>query len=571
MGVIYLAKWVYDKYRNSFTLIKDEFKENIDEFLIDLNAIIHPAVDRYIDKQKGTVFHKKKISYEETRCFEEICSFMKERIDLVNPKNRIVLAIDGVSGLAKATQQRQRRFKSVYSTEKTYIDIFREEAIEDGTLRKIDNKTVLDKNCISVGTKFMNKLSSFIIKFIKLKLKNEWKSLKIVFSSDKSIMEGEHKLLKYIKQRMMINPKLKFCIDSPDADLIILLLGIKKKGLFLFKTNIYKEVDAKYLLINIETLREDFIKEMKWEVSISKKSNEISSIDDLILLSFFLGNDFLPVIPSIDIRKNGYGNMIKFGILTSRNVGYIVRRSTQDNKEIYELNFNSLLYFVNNMMTNENMDEKYKANYYKSKGITNIDDVCYKYIEGLLFILKYYLSGIPDWEWFYPFNGAPFFQDLSNYLNTHRTILLDIKFSKHEILTPFQQLLSVLPPQSNKLLPKSLRYLVTDKDSPIVDLFPAELKKDDDDEYIVPFISVNRIKEAYKNSKITEVDKNNGRTAMILSSIEMKSEFRDNNDIIPPVYEDFVNDNPGNIIPYPIFEKKEEIIKEDVRIEYLNL
>jgi 5'-3' exonuclease len=57
---------------------------------------------------------KKQMTPEEmeVKAFNMICNKIDEIVRITNPKKYLYLAIDGVPGLSKQTQQRQRRFKS---------------------------------------------------------------------------------------------------------------------------------------------------------------------------------------------------------------------------------------------------------------------------------------------------------------------------------------------------------------------------------------------------------------------------------------------------------------------------
>ena len=46
--------------------------------------------------------------------------------------------------------------------------------------------------------------------------------------------------------------------------------------------------------------------------------------------------------------------------------------------------------------------------------------ICHSYITGLEWILRYYLQGIPDWNWYYPWLYAPFLEDLVSNLETYK-------------------------------------------------------------------------------------------------------------------------------------------------------
>ena len=96
----------------------------------------------------------------------------------------------------------------------------------------------------------------------------------------------------------------------------------------------------------------------------------------------------------------------------------------------------------------------------------------------------------------------------------------NIHFELGKPCTPYEQLLSVLPPSSAHLLPKPYRSLMTDSDSPLAEFFPKspeELLIDKEgkrfaSEYVVciPFIDANKLESALcsiKDSDLSEEEK----------------------------------------------------------------
>nr|XP_051180038.1 5'-3' exoribonuclease 3-like isoform X4 [Lolium perenne] len=100
-----------------------------------------------------------------------------------------------------------------------------------------------------------------------------------------------------------------------------------------------------------------------------------------------------------------------------------------------------------------------------------------KYLEGLCWVLQCYFSEVPSWNWYYPFNYAPFASDLK---------LLDqfkISFTMGKPLKPFDQLMAALPPEMHVLscaLPKCYSKLIGCKESIIQLFYPPELEIDAD-------------------------------------------------------------------------------------------
>ena len=88
-------------------------------------------------------------------------------------------------------------------------------------------------------------------------------------------------------------------------------------------------------------------------------------------------------------------------------------------------------------------------------------------------------------------------------------------------LTPYQQLLCVLPPSSANLLPFPLNTLLIDIDSPIKKFCPDNIeidlsgkKNDWQGIVLLPMLNINTIKKAY-NQNIKLVQKNDIKRNMI--------------------------------------------------------
>ena len=104
--------------------------------------------------------------------------------------------------------------------------------------------------------------------------------------------------------------------------------------------------------------------------------------------------------------------------------------------------------------------DEYKSHYYKVKfgfegNTTNspsaTPELLESYLQGLVWVLNYYHHGCASWTWYYPYLYAPLSTDLRDLSK------MSIKFEQGTPFTPLLQLLSVLPPQSGKLLPLAYR------------------------------------------------------------------------------------------------------------------
>ena len=100
------------------------------------------------------------------------------------------------------------------------------------------------------------------------------------------------------------------------------------------------------------------------------------------------------------------------------------------------------------------------------------------YFESLMFALKYYFHGCPDWQWHYKFRMAPLFSDICYVLNNSLIDMNKIEFKIGSPYTPFQQLMLILPPQMNNLLPSVLRPIMTDDKLLCTQFYPVDFNID---------------------------------------------------------------------------------------------
>jgi len=106
--------------------------------------------------------------------------------------------------------------------------------------------------------------------------------------------------------------------------------------------------------------------------------------------------------------------------------------------------------------------------------------ICVEYLRGISWVMRYYFRGCESWEWYYPHHYAPFASDVAAQL---RDMIQEgsmksadlFAFSMSEPFSPLEQLVAVLPPDSVLILPRPLRHLVTDLESPLFPFFPSSL------------------------------------------------------------------------------------------------
>jgi 5'-3' exoribonuclease 1 len=156
--------------------------------------------------------------------------------------------------------------------------------------------------------------------------------------------EGEHKIMQYIRDlRSSPNyePNLRHCMYGQDADLIMLGLASHEPHFALLREVIHfqtftkgrksssREVvmrqtkEAQFQLLHLSVLREYIIIDFAHHIHHPIEQERI--IDDFIFLTFLVGNDFLPHLPTLDISEHAFDVLINaYRDLFQENPGYIV-------------------------------------------------------------------------------------------------------------------------------------------------------------------------------------------------------------------------------------------------------
>ena len=508
MGIPLFFKILSEKYDNC---VSDNL-ENVEALFLDMNGLIHPCTSRVLDENYS---HKYKDKYEQKMLFE-IENEIK-RLYMMNKPKFIYMAIDGVAPASKMKQQRLRRFKTVLHN-KEMEDIY-------NSCNLPMPSDIWDKNCISPGTEFMEKVS----KHLRNLIFNDpiYKEVTIYLDDSLTPGEGEHKLLEFIRTHSF-NEDKNIVIHGLDADLIMLSMASHQNNIYLLRDQ-YDEV----IYFDIDTMKTNIIQDFKERYFIGSTNSflepekYISIINDYIFVCFFLGNDFLPHILGIDLRYNGLDIILDHYVQTYHLMGtslsvfekngiklntkfiktFLSKLNNSYEKMVYNVfnkrkklrkhfkiradddfeRYNNLL---NNRPTMINPDEdyiiydnlyikKWKNRYYK-KATEEIDKdtinaMCENYIEGLVWVFKYYFEGCSDWEWKYEFHNGPLLSDLFHYFNNNVfDINKEVILKKNKPCSHYVQLLCILPNESKDILPKQLHKIFTD--SSLAYMYPCDYK-----------------------------------------------------------------------------------------------
>lgn len=538
MGVPAFFKWIL-KNCNKTSIIKYNV-QNIDNFYLDTNGIIHPSCFQILNK---TNFNISK-DILENMMIDNIIKNISELINYVNPKKMVYIAIDGVAPFAKITQQRYRRYKSIYD-ENLKIPIKNKYNKFQHTWSNI---------YITPGTKFMEKIHLRILKYIEEQ--NTIKNIKYLYSSCYEAGEGEHKIIQYIKKNNSFNDSI--LIYGLDADLLFLTMRLENKNVFLIREKINNRDDKlTYEYVDIDELNKSIIKIIcSYSQNLLKVESSKYLIYDFIFICYLIGNDFLPHSPFIDIYNDGIEILIKKYVELKEINDYLVNIK-DDNVNINIVFFDEYLnqlsiiekdiFFNNkNKINNEN-----NVNNYKMKMIKNLDDyekeiyiiendikqkdiyknindfndykfkyyeyyfyttinqqnlvdkLCKNYIEGLAWTLKYYFTSCCSWEWSYNYSVCPFITDISKYIKNNKFNINNITFNIGSPLNYKHQLVCVIP---KKFIPEIIpeyKDIITKKS--VGYMFPNEYILDTEGKSILwkcnpilPVLNIDLIKKTFK-------------------------------------------------------------------------
>ena len=444
----------------------------------------------------------------------------------VKPQELLYIAIDGIPPNAKILQQRKRRF----------VGSWRQTIIDKKRLECNVAFTQWDRNAITPGTQFMNKLSDSLQAHFSGSSKFPYN---IILSDSSQPGEGEAKILDYIKDTPI--PLEADVIYGLDADLIMLGLLSNSNNIFLLREPVHYDmkVSIPFMLFNITLLRHYVSVECGLE-DVDHEGNAIlnastydkNTVWDYVVLCFLQGNDFMPSLSFLKIRHNGIEMTVEiYKKIRSELNQYLVVREKHTKR--FEVNYMFLVKILECLKSNEDQymceaeDEYYsrkmpfvgrkhpvdrlafeidnypslnkfpriicpekpgwRLRYYHSlfhetTEIHEINDVCLNYLEAIQWTTDYYFNRCLSRDWYFKYNYGPTVMDLHNFLLIN---LEDTKtFVESSIQTRYPkikydtdlQLLMCLPPSSCHLLKGELKRVMHDVELGCVHLYPKTFK-----------------------------------------------------------------------------------------------
>ncbi|KAL7807700.1 exoribonuclease [Trichoderma gracile] len=322
--------------------------EELDNLYLDMNGIVHPCSHP----------EDRPAPADEEEMMLEVFRYTDRVVNMVRPRKILMIAVDGVAPRAKMNQQRSRRFRSAREAKEKEED--KQALIEllkrqnGGVFEAADSEAVVkkafDSNSITPGTPFMDILAVSLRYWCQYKLNTDpaWAKLKIIISDATVPGEGEHKIMSFIRsQRTSPNydPNTRHVIYGLDADLIMLGLATHEPHFRVLREDVFfnegknracklcgqkgheanncrgtakpndmaegdeqaKAVQAPlkpFIWLHVSVLREYLAIELSVP-DLPFRFDLERAIDDWIFMCCFVGNDFLPHLPALEIREHG--------------------------------------------------------------------------------------------------------------------------------------------------------------------------------------------------------------------------------------------------------------------------
>ena len=485
-------------------------------YFLDFNGLIHHASHDIISKYKELPEFDKDLL--EKDILENCWKYLNECVSKSNPSSMVHICIDGVAPIAKMNQQRKRRFLSVFQ------------------YKLKCEKNIWDTNAISPGTQFMLKLKAFI----SAKIRDTPSKCLYFLSGADDPGEGEHKIMARIAS---LSKNDNIYIYGLDADLIMLSLLSHHPHIYLMRepqhtgaqyTN--DNTNDGFIYLDINALRVALIQELymtyNWPLDNDCRTDPYSvsannCIETYIVLCFLLGNDFLPHISCLSLKKNGHNRILK----AAAEAWKVYNSPCVENNMIHTA---FLLHVIQILQNEENTlvlqmnEEYYKKQPFASEEAAADPTFCYPiqskykdplstiihdlpgntvqlywrsmyykymfysklnnsqiiiesskcYIEGIYWTYAYYKRLSKNPVWYYPYGYPPTLHDISNNIQANmiewESILSQWKENgtTQGFVDSIIQLLTILPYESKDLLPYHVQKLMTDPKCGCSHLYP---------------------------------------------------------------------------------------------------
>lgn len=452
--------------------------------------------------------------------FNELTNTIDKNCGRFKVSNILNLAVDGPAPWAKNNQQRARRFRA--NLERQARATLTQDAFSFNA-----------SSNITPGTKWMQKLDDRLKVWIKERSGSQPRPSAITYSSFMVPGEGEHKIISDMRD-LVIDSRGSDGINvimGKDADLVILSVLSPLDHIVVNREKYDDNVDIDQLKIAI-------LKEMNFIQKSDKRTEaEIQKIcfQDFVLITFFVGNDFLPRIyhfkdvqASLDMFLNIYKtakvrltnlegdilwenfytylSLVKeqqavflFGILDAEwTHPPLVLQACLDESDELDLEKFEILWYSNALMprNDKGVDMMKKMFDVENPDISDIMEMTRQYLYGLQWVFTYYTTNNARKDFIYPYYYAPLLDEILNCIAAvvneeipminHQSVSYRVSRRNNmkrldKVSQIPHQLAMVTPPPVNEILlePKLYKYVsYTYPLGPLSDLVPVTFEQE---------------------------------------------------------------------------------------------
>jgi 5'-3' exonuclease len=381
--------------RHHKRIVKRYAGELVDNLYLDSNSIVYDVV-RTLPYPSPDF---------DARLIQAVCEKLQFYLDFIQPK-RVFIAFDGVPPMAKMKQQRERRYKSLLHAE--------------------PGPPTWNTVQITPGTKFMHALDAGLRAYFEPRAKTyTWFKL----STSEEPGEGEHKIFEHMRQ--VSHADQTTLVYGLDSDLIILALNHLEYGRIslLREAPAFKSKEGGLHVLDVALLAS----EIRAKMGATK-------LQDYIFLTLFLGNDFMPHFPALNLRTTGFDTLLQtyracvaphehlfrgsvqwpvvyklIAALAKREQSEIVREYKSRARPVEDTAVNTPMlkreveHYINPLESQ--WETRYYAALFQSeRSVARQASECF--LQMLDWNMRYYTTGCPSWTVYYPYMYPPLLVDL---------------------------------------------------------------------------------------------------------------------------------------------------------------
>jgi len=410
MGIPSYFSYLLRKYPYLITSL-----QKADNLYLDSNSIIYDMVSTMKNEQD---------------LIKKVCEKIDYYLALVEPK-RVFIAFDGIPPMAKVKQQRERRYKGWMTQTPSAWNTIQ----------------------ITPGTTFMNELDKGLTHYFR-NHGSRYESFRL--STSKEAGEGEHKLFEWIRSMPELHKDKKTLIYGLDSDLIVLSLQHLQYGeiRLLREAPAFMLADRELHILDIPLLAKSI------EEVIGK-----NKLSDYILMTLFLGNDFMPHFPALNLRTNGFDLLFQTYVsviapneqlfedeiqwpilekfiqaLAQKEEMIIIKEYHSRNRYQVDTSTEEKRQLNTPMLKREKehyicpIQKGWQSRYYETLLPVDPALASEHYLKMFAWNMKYYTKGCTDWSYSYPYSYPPLLADLAKYVKPSTEITCNTILSEEELL-----------------------------------------------------------------------------------------------------------------------------------------